>query len=800
MSLISLVNGISQRATQSEVLKAAQASMASKNYYDALHKYQDLLEFEPNNIDYLHNAAEAGRLFHSYKIATILYDSVLAHPDQVKYPMASFWLGYAKQVRGDYEGAKQAYQLYLSGHSGEDAYYTALAEKEVKACDWAQEQLKNPVLGTTTTQIGSHINTIFSDFAPVQINKELYFSSLRFEDRTKATLPKMHFSHILKSTDDGPGEKLEMEVLKKPGLNIAHVSFNKDLNKVYFTICENLNDLDKRCDIYRCDFDSSGQWSNIFKLPEQVNVSGKTATQPNIAYSANLNKEVLYFVSDRDNGKGNLDIWYSIIDEDGNFSDALNLAALNTPQDDVTPFYHNASNMLYYSSKGHLGMGGFDIYSSRDLFGDWSSIKHLGVPINSSLDDVYFFKKEKGNEAWLASNRVGTMFIDELSEACCLDVFKALMGPCEVTLKVLTFHAATLKELAGVTVSLYDLKNPLAEPIVLYRNDDNKFEFPILCDREYKVVASKPGFLSDSVSFMSGKPGEFEEILKKLYLKPEKIILHALTFKRSTNAPLNDVRVKLQDLTDVTIPPITLQYPDTNLHKFELIRCHKYKLTASKDGYTGDSTIFVAECDNVGYIEKRLFLDRKIYSFLPLGIYFDNDHPNPATLKTVTSIPYNQTYINYYNRKPVFIERYTSKMPKDKKAEARKQMNAFFEDSVKEGREKLTRFFKQLETDLIDGRIYVIYLKGYASPLAKHSYNYNLGQRRISCVQNEFDRYKNGIFKKYIKNGQLKVLEKSFGEETAPPGISDNVKDLAKSIYTIEASKERRVEIIEIKE
>jgi hypothetical protein len=87
----------------------------------------------------------------------------------------------------------------------------------------------------------------------------------------------------------------------------------------------------------------------------------------------------------------------------------------------------------------------------------------------------------------------------------------------------------------------------------------------------------------------------------------------------------------------------------------------------------------------------------------------------------------------------------------------------------------------------------------YASPLAKSKYNYNLSQRRIMSVYNEFHAYNNGILKKYIKNGQLKLDQKPFGESTAPPGISDVKSDL-RSIYTIEASRERRVEIIEIKE
>lgn len=109
----------------------------------------------------------------------------------------------------------------------------------------------------------------------------------------------------------------------------------------------------------------------LTKLPDYINLTSSTQTQPNIGYNKLNNKEVLYFVSDRAGGKGGLDLWYSIIDANGNFSEPMNLAGLNTVQDDVTPFYHIPTNTLFYSSKGHLGLGGFDIYQVRDQIDGW---------------------------------------------------------------------------------------------------------------------------------------------------------------------------------------------------------------------------------------------------------------------------------------------------------------------------------------------------------------------------------------------------------------------------------------------
>ncbi|MBK8296149.1 MAG: hypothetical protein IPK91_02440 [Saprospiraceae bacterium] len=126
-------------------------------------------------------------------------------------------------------------------------------------------------------------------------------------------------------------------------------------------------------------------------------------------------------------------------------------------------------------------------------------------------------------------------------------------------------------------------------------------------------------------------------------------------------------------------------------------------------------------------------------------------------------------------------------------------MDTFFENQIKYGKERFDKFLKILEKDLVKGKRYEIFVKGYASPLAKPEYNLNLSQRRIVSIYNEFYRHNNGVLIEYIRSKQLKLSQKPFGETNAPTGISDNKQDL-RSIFTIEASRERRVDIIEIKE
>ena len=200
------------------------------------------------------------------------------------------------------------------------------------------------------------------------------------------------------------------------------------------------------------------------------------------------------------------------------------------------------------------------------------------------------------------------------------------------------------------------------------------------------------------------------------------------------------------------------------------------------------------DCDATGPMTKKLYLDQALYGFLPVTLYFDNDEPDRRTMSTRTRKNYSQTFNRYYPKKSKFV-RECSKGNSDASA-----LDDFFESEVKGGYEKFQAFLKQLEIDLERGRGYKIYLIGYASPRAKSSYNKNLSKRRIKSVMNEFSRYQNGRFRKYLANGTLQVLEKPLGEENAPAGISDRYDDPVGSIYCIEPSRERRVEIIEIKE
>ncbi|WP_367389707.1 hypothetical protein [Lewinella sp. LCG006] len=185
---------------------------------------------------------------------------------------------------------------------------------------------------------------------------------------------------------------------------------------------------------------------------------------------------------------------------------------------------------------------------------------------------------------------------------------------------------------------------------------------------------------------------------------------------------------------------------------------------------------------------------RTLEDFLPLTLFYDNDHPNPRTRKSVTELDYSETYFNYLKREDIYYEQYAEN------EEEQDAVALFFEKEVVEGYERLELFSAILLEQLEAAQKVEIFLKGYTSPRAKGDYNLLLGQRRVSAVRNHFQSWRSGILLPYLESGQLVISEVSFGETRAAASAQDERAGERLSIYSPAAARERRVEIVEVKQ
>ena len=124
---------------------------------------------------------------------------------------------------------------------------------------------------------------------------------------------------------------------------------------------------------------------------------------------------------------------------------------------------------------------------------------------------------------------------------------------------------------------------------------------------------------------------------------------------------------------------------------------------------------------------------------------------------------------------------------------------SFFQDSLKRNFNQLSIILSHILSDLKQGKKIQLQIKGYASPLHEPRYNINLSKRRIKSFINYVVLYEGKVFSAYLENGNLQIIELPFGENNADNSVSDNANDKQKSIFSLAAMLERKIEIIDVK-
>lgn len=798
-----------QSYSYDQYIEAAEKAMLNKDYYTALNHYNSAVQFNKSELSALYKAAEAARLFNAFNMAAERYQAVNDGESNGEYPLSSFWLGDVQQKMGMYPEAIASYDMYLSEHEGEDAYYTEKAQKEKLACEWAQGIVASPDENITIEHLGEGVNTPYSDFAPVEVNDRLVFSSLRFDHDKVEKLPASQYSKVL--TLEGTSAVDYDENINIDDVLTAHSAFNINKSRIYYTVCSYINVSDVECDIYYRPVLGDGTLGNAVMLPESINEESSTNTQPSVGFNEKLGKEVLYFASDRDGGKGGMDIYYTTLEAGDTFGDVQNLASVNTAGNDITPFFHNSSQVLYFSSDGYQRLGGYDIFRSGLDDGMFGEAEHLGAPINSSYDDLYYSLTDDTNTAHFSSNRTGSTYLEEAEEYCCVscyDIFKVDIGDIKLDLNALTFDKSTSEAIRGATVRLINVTT--GEEVGLITNlESNDHMFDLQRGMEYKIMVEHPDYLPLDAIYLSTKRAfRSESYIRKIYLEraPNPYELHVFTFDQLTRSALYGTAVTLTNLTDNSIQEVSVTGEGTNEFLFEVIKGNSYRLTGSKTGYYGASISFVADYPEGEFLLiKNLYLQPNVPElYLPLVLYFDNDIPDLRSTRTTTDKTYTETYNNYIVRKEEFKERYAETLEESLAAEARNAVEAFFEDrtrpgryrnGVREGYNRLQLFLNTVLNELSAGKTYKMSIRGFASPRAATKYNAALSQRRVESIKNEINAYAGGALLRYMENGQLEIEELAYGETTSAANISDRLYDLRNSVFSPEASQERRVEI-----
>ena len=258
--------------------------------------------------------------------------------------------------------------------------------------------------GIKIEHLADVINSYGSEFNFVQIDeKTAYFSSSTLEDENYQSVI---FSSQFKDGEWQKGKYINLA----NSYSTANVHFPKNDPFFYFSAC----DQQENCKIVFRDYEKQ----ITGELNSNINLVYSTNTQPHL--TIHNQQKVMYFVSDRKGGYGGMDIWLSIIDKQGNFGVPINAGKMiNSPADEITPFFNPKEKVLYFSSNKKGGLGGFDICKAEGKLNLWEQAINA-VQFNSKQDEMYlnFYDETKG---YFASNRKEAMYNTE--EFCCNDIF-----------------------------------------------------------------------------------------------------------------------------------------------------------------------------------------------------------------------------------------------------------------------------------------------------------------------------------------------------------------------------------------
>lgn len=407
--------------TEQDILQEANLYFNEGDYYSAANAYARLLnEGSMASLDISYKYAESLRLYNSYPEAAHWYLYVNQHDSSNTFPESAYWYAMMEKQTGNYDISISYFKKYLL-NTGNLAHLDR-AKKEIKSCAQAQWIIRD-TLPVSLEHLGANINTPYSEFGAIQLwDTALYFSSLRriVAEEEGSILPGVFVSKVYRSKMSIAGLSNAKELnspINDPKTNNGNISYSSDKSKLYFTRCSNAI-TKMNCEIWVSEW-VKNKWKKPERLTRRINLPETTNTQP--CYVSGEDFDVLYFASDRTNGYGGMDIWYSIVKQ-GKYADPVNLGSnINTIGDEITPFYHLADSTLYFSSDTQEGIGGFDIFSSKGGLSQWSQPKNMGIPLNSTANDIYFTVNENDNDGYLTSNRSGSFFLK--GETCCNDIY-----------------------------------------------------------------------------------------------------------------------------------------------------------------------------------------------------------------------------------------------------------------------------------------------------------------------------------------------------------------------------------------
>ena len=417
-------------------------------------------------------------------------------------PDILYSLGIVEFDQEKFAEAAQHFELFLKTGKGSTKRIAA-AKNYLANAGFAARALRNPV-PFAPVNLGPAINTPDHEYLPTLTadGQKLIYTAVR---------RRQEDFYISRKTKDGkwqPGQPIQAV---NSQYNEGAQSISADGKFLVFTICNRPKGLG-RCDLYYTEY-LNHKWTPVRNMGAPVN-SAAYESLPSISADGRS----LFFTSNRKGGHGGLDIWVSHRQSDGNWGQPQNLGKpINTGQDEQAPFIHPDGQTLYFMSKGHPGMGKYDLFMSRKTpDGNWGQPQNLGYPINTKENEGALTISLDGKTAYYASDMDGGYGKTDIYR---FELYEDARPRPVTYVKAIVTDALSRKKISA-NVEFVDLQT--GRPYIRSTTDnDGEFLITLPAGKDYALNVSKEKYLFYSENFALKNTGTINEPFElKIELSP----------------------------------------------------------------------------------------------------------------------------------------------------------------------------------------------------------------------------------------------------------------------------------------
>ena len=510
--VILLITFSADAFAQERLVTKGNEKYQSYSFSPAIDIYQKVLDKGYMTQDLLQRLGNAYYFNANYQKAAETYKILIENYEKEVGPEYLFRYSQCTRSLGDYQIADDLMVKFTQMTGGQDQRAATFKSKKEYMAEIAENSGRYNIAPFK-------YNTQYSEFAPSLYKQGLLFSSDRDTGnlaRYRHTWNSKDFLDLFKVNTDSASNNVVTKIGNVNSRMHESTSITtKDGNTLYFTRNNFIDDKHKRDEqgivrlkIFRAKL-QDGVWQELEELP--FNSDSYSVAHPALS----PDEKTLYFASDMPGSLGGSDIFKIAINEDGSFGSPINLGGtINSEARETFP-YVTSEEILYFSSDGHPGLGGLDVFATKIAKDYDGKIINVGEPVNSKWDDFTFVFVETTRKGYFASNREGGLGSDDIYSF--LET-EPLVFECQQPITGTVRDKISNELLVGATVKVIDENNE--EILSAITDSDGKFNLTCDCNQGNFVRAMMQGYVpaEEYLIKSDGKPRIID-----FYLEREKV-------------------------------------------------------------------------------------------------------------------------------------------------------------------------------------------------------------------------------------------------------------------------------------